>query len=194
MLVYTAALKTLNYDWDTLPLDLEPCTGGGDATGEALTEALAGRLLSREILRFGCRPCGQKGKAISIVASSQAACGPGAVGEPVHIRKLLAREPGDLGNACREGQAGGGRLGPYAPRARRRGVGAGGSTEERFEQGRVSVGGESGGKRPRQGERGPGPHGPSTAAGSRVPGAGSGAASRTKCAWPLFIRGKSRMS
>ena len=43
-----------------------------------MTEALAGRLGSREILRFGCRPCGQKGKAISIVASSQAACEPGA--------------------------------------------------------------------------------------------------------------------
>ncbi len=67
-------------------------------------------------------------------------------------------------------------------------------TDERFEQGRVSAGGESGGKRPRQGERGRGPHGPSTEAGSRVPGAGSGAASSTLCAWPLFIRGKSRMS
>ena len=43
--------------------DLESCAGGGDAAGEALTEALAGRPLSREILRFGRRPCGQKGKA-----------------------------------------------------------------------------------------------------------------------------------
>ncbi len=92
--------------------DLESCAG--DIAGEALTEALAGRLWSREILRFGCRPCGQKGKAISIVASSQAACGPGAVGDPVHVRKLLAREPGDLGGACREGQAGGGRLARFS--------------------------------------------------------------------------------
>ncbi len=174
--------------------DPESCAGDGDIAGEALTEALAGRLSSREIPGFGCRPCGQKGKAISIVASSQAACGPSAVGEPVHVRNLLAREPGDLGDACREGQAGGGRLRPYAPRARRRGVGAGGSTEERFEQGRGTAGGESGGKRPRQGERGAGPHGPSTEAGSRVAGAGSRAASSTMCAWPPFIRGKSRMS
>ena len=79
--------------------DLESCAGGGDATGEALTEALAGRLWSREILRFGCRPCGQKGKAISIVVLSPAACEPGAVGDPVHVGKLLAREPGDLGDA-----------------------------------------------------------------------------------------------
>ena len=82
--------------------DLESCAGDGDIAGEALTEALAGRLLSREIPRFGCRPCGQKGKAISTVALSQAACEPGAVGDPVHVRKLPAREPGDLGGACRE--------------------------------------------------------------------------------------------
>ena len=82
--------------------DLESCAGGGDIAGEALTGALAGRLLSREIPRFGCRPCGQKGKATSTVALSQAAGEPGAVGDPVHVRKLLAREPGELGGACRE--------------------------------------------------------------------------------------------
>ena len=43
--------------------DLESCVGGGDITGKALTEALAGRLSSREILNSGRRPCGQKGKA-----------------------------------------------------------------------------------------------------------------------------------
>ena len=83
--------------------DLESCAGGGDIAGEALTEALAGRLLSREIPRFGCRPCGQKGKAISTAALSQAAGEPGAVGDPVHVRKLLAREPGDLGDALPPG-------------------------------------------------------------------------------------------
>ena len=82
--------------------DLESCAGGGDIAGEALTGALAGRLSSREIPIFGCRPCGQKGKAISAVALSQAAGEPGAVAEPVHVRKLLAREPGDFGDACRE--------------------------------------------------------------------------------------------
>ena len=59
--------------------DLESCAGAGDIAGEALTEALAGRLGSCEIPSFGCRPCGLKGKATSIVASSQAACEPGAV-------------------------------------------------------------------------------------------------------------------
>jgi len=34
--------------------DLESCAGGGDIAGEALTEALAGCLWSREIPRFGC--------------------------------------------------------------------------------------------------------------------------------------------
>ena len=82
--------------------DLESCVGDGDIAGEALTEALAGRLTSREIPRFGCRPCGQKGKALSTVALSQAAAEPGAVAEPVHVRKLPARDPGDLGGACWE--------------------------------------------------------------------------------------------
>ncbi len=59
--------------------DLESCAGDGDIAGEALTEALAGRLWSREIPSLGCRPCGQKGKAISSVALSQAAGEPGAV-------------------------------------------------------------------------------------------------------------------
>ena len=82
--------------------DLESCAGGGDIAGEALTEALAGRLSSREIPLFWCRPCEQKGKAVSTVAQSQAAGEPGAVADPVHVRKLLAREPGDFGDACRE--------------------------------------------------------------------------------------------
>jgi hypothetical protein len=57
--------------------DLESCAGGGDIAGEALTEALAGRLSSREIPNFGRRPCGQK--ATSLVALSRAADEPGAV-------------------------------------------------------------------------------------------------------------------
>ena len=58
--------------------------------------------------------------------------------EPVHVRKLPAREPRDLGDARREEQAGGERLRPHAPRVRRRGVGAGGSGDARFEQGNDS--------------------------------------------------------
>ena len=59
--------------------DLESCVGGGDIAGEALTEALAGRLSSREIPLFGRRPCGLKGKATSTVALARAAAEPGAV-------------------------------------------------------------------------------------------------------------------
>ena len=82
--------------------DLESCADDGDIAGEALTEALAGRLWSREISLLGRRPCGLKGKAISTVAQSRAADEPGAAGERVHVRKLFAREPGDFGGACRE--------------------------------------------------------------------------------------------
>ena len=46
--------------------DLESCAGDGDIAGEALTEALAGRLASREIPLFGCRPCGQKARFLML--------------------------------------------------------------------------------------------------------------------------------
>jgi len=59
--------------------DLESCGGGSDAAAEALTEALAGGLLSREKTRFGGRPSGLKGKAIPAVAQSRVAVGSGAV-------------------------------------------------------------------------------------------------------------------
>ncbi len=142
--------------------DLESCAG--DIAGEALTEALAGRLLSREIPSFGCRPCGQKGKATSIAALSRAACEPGAVGDP-----------GTSGNSLRENretseapaakwQAGGGRRKPHAPRVRRRGVGPGRSTREGSEQGRGTVGGGSGGRGRDRGERRRVRHGPHTEA------------------------------
>ena len=59
--------------------DLGSCAGGGDIAGEAWTEALAGRLSSREIPNSGRRPCGQKGKATSFAALTRAADEPGAV-------------------------------------------------------------------------------------------------------------------
>ena len=68
--------------------DLASCAG--DAAVEALTEALAGRLSSREILSSGRRPW-----------------------------KLPAREPEDLSDARREGQTGGRRRKRYAPPVRR---------------------------------------------------------------------------
>jgi hypothetical protein len=59
--------------------DLESCAGGGDTAREALIEALAGRLSSRETQNSGRRPCGQKGNAIFRAAFSRAADEPGAV-------------------------------------------------------------------------------------------------------------------
>ncbi len=44
-------------------LDFESCAGGGNAAGEALTEAHAGRVFSSEILTSACRPCPDRGKA-----------------------------------------------------------------------------------------------------------------------------------
>ncbi len=75
-------------------VDLESCASGGDAAGEALTEALAGRPLSREILNSGRRPCGQKGKATSIVATSRAATEPGAVGRTRARQETLRARTG----------------------------------------------------------------------------------------------------
>ena len=60
-------------------VDLGSCAGDGDIGGEAWTEALAGRLSSREITNSGRRPCGQKGKATSFAAQTRAASEPGAV-------------------------------------------------------------------------------------------------------------------
>jgi hypothetical protein len=74
--------------------DLELCAGGGDIAGEALTEALASRLMSREILSTGRRPCGQKGKAISLVAQARAANEPGAVGRTRARQETLCTRTG----------------------------------------------------------------------------------------------------
>ena len=60
------------------------------------------------------------------------------------------------------------------------------STEEPLEQGRPPVGGEGGGKRVDQGERAPIPHAPDTARGSRVPGIGPRAKSRTRATAGAF--------
>ena len=125
--------------------DLESCDG--DIAGEALTGALAGRLLSREIPLFGCRPCGQKGKATSTVALSQAASEPRRGRRPRarqetprtrtwRLRRRLPRSGRPLGEgASRTPHA-------YVAEESERG----GSTDERFEQGRATAGGESGGK------------------------------------------------
>ena len=127
--------------------DLESCAGAGENAGEALAEALAGRRSSREIRLSGADPVDRRGRPDRPSRYRKRRTNPARSREPVHVRKLPAREPGELGGACREVAARRGKA--QAPRLRRRAAGAGGSRDERFEQGRGSVGGESRGKQPR---------------------------------------------
>src|SRR5215467_7487868 len=73
-------------------------------------------------------------KATRPAAPARVAVRPCVVADPMHIWKLHAREPGDLGVACGDPsrQAGGQRRKPYGPRARLRGVGQRSSTDESF--------------------------------------------------------------
>src|SRR5437867_4610845 len=74
--------------------------------------------------------------------------------DPRHAWKLHAREPGDLGDACRsksDRPAGEGHK-PKDPHARLRGVGQRCSTGELLEQRWETIGGEQGGKTADQGE------------------------------------------
>ncbi len=154
--------------------DLESCAGGGDTTGEALTEAPAGWVLSRERTRFGRRRNALMRKATPTRTPSRVCVEPGAVGDPTHAGKLPAREPGDLVGVCQqERQTAGQRPKPYGPHARRRGVGQRGSTDEAAEQRRqapagATRGGGRGGKRVDQGEHGTVERGPDTEPGTRV--------------------------
>src|SRR5213593_509597 len=64
----------------------------------------------RKNIAPGCRRCKEKRKATPSASISREASGPRAVRDPVHVRKHLAREPGDpssargcsSGGPCRE--------------------------------------------------------------------------------------------
>jgi len=85
----------------------ESCDGVRKGVGEALTGVRAGRVSSRETpLPPGCRRCKEKRKATSGVPRSRGTSGPRAVRDPVHVRKHLAREPGDPMFARGDGAAG----------------------------------------------------------------------------------------
>ena len=76
--------------------DPESCGAVRKGEREALTGARAGRVLSRErTFTPGCRRCKEKRKATPGASLSRDAAGPRAVRDPVHVRKHLAREPGD---------------------------------------------------------------------------------------------------
>ena len=85
----------------------ESCDGVRKDGGEALTGVRAGRVFSRErMIPPGCRRSKGMRKAISDAPLSRGAAGPRAVGDPVHVRKHLAREPGDPMFARVDGGAG----------------------------------------------------------------------------------------
>ena len=74
----------------------ESCGGVRKDIVEALTGVRAGRVFSRERqLTPGCRRCRSGRKATLGVPLSRGTAGPRAVRDPVHVRKHLAREPGD---------------------------------------------------------------------------------------------------
>jgi len=74
----------------------ESCVDVREDVGEALTGVRAGRVFSRErMIPPGCRRSKGMRKATSDVPLSRGAVEPRAVGDPVHVRKHLAREPGD---------------------------------------------------------------------------------------------------
>ena len=74
----------------------ESCGAARKGGVEALTGERAGRVFSREReLTPGCRRCKEKRKATSGSPISRGAPESRAVRDPVHVRKHLAREPGD---------------------------------------------------------------------------------------------------
>jgi hypothetical protein len=84
----------------------ESCVGVREGVGEALTGVRAGRVFSRERIPPGCRRCKEERKATPGVPPSLGTRGPRAVVDPVHVRKHLAREPGDPTFTAPDGRAG----------------------------------------------------------------------------------------
>jgi len=73
----------------------EPCAGAREGTGEASVAVRAGWAIEpRNGVGPGCRRRHDRRKAIPAAALARAVAGPCAVGEPVHVRNLAAREPG----------------------------------------------------------------------------------------------------
>ena len=74
----------------------ESCVDVREGVGEALTGVHAGWAIEpRNVSSPGCRRLLLSGRQHRLAAFSRAAAGPRAVGEPVHVWSLHAREPGD---------------------------------------------------------------------------------------------------
>jgi len=85
----------------------ESCAGARKGSGEALTGVRAGRVLSREIPQTRVPTLSNGRKATPEASLSRDASGPCAVRDLGHVRKHLAREPGDPAIALgQEGQQG----------------------------------------------------------------------------------------
>ena len=172
----------------------ESCVAVREGGGEALTGVRAGRVLSREIMiDFGVPTLSEKRKATPGAPPSRGAPGPRAVGDPVHVRKHLAREPGDP--AIGPGEMAPGSA-PGSPREhdgdeRPREVGQARSTGEAPEQRPrcAAAGGGGGGKGPGQGEPETSKTGPGHRAGSDLqqcagPGTAGSADGTRRCGSP----------
>ena len=87
----------VSYDEDLANhIDPESCVCSRKAAGEALTVESTGQVLSRERgFASGCRRRQHARKATWATSISQDVFRPRVVVDPVHVRKLLAREPGD---------------------------------------------------------------------------------------------------
>ena len=72
----------------------KPYAGSGDAPGVAWVRGDAGQPLNSEIKIPVCRPCTDRGKATSSSPPRQGEDGHGGVGDPEHVSKFQAREPG----------------------------------------------------------------------------------------------------
>src|SRR5580693_3593494 len=86
--------------------DPESCGASRKTVLEALTGAHAGRVLSCEIKPIRVPTVLSDRKATPLAAKGRAARGLCAVGDPAHVWKLHAREPGDPKDA-RHGTGGG---------------------------------------------------------------------------------------
>ena len=75
----------------------EPCTGVREDAGEAWDRGTCGPGIEpRNLLLSGRRRCQLKRKATRTEPRARGAVRPCAVEDPVHVRNLSAREPGDL--------------------------------------------------------------------------------------------------
>jgi RNA-directed DNA polymerase len=92
----------VSYDEDLANhIDPESCVCSRKASGEALTGVSAGQVLSRERgFAPGCRRRQRVRKATRDISISQEMFRPRVVIDPVHVRKLFVREPGDPVSGC----------------------------------------------------------------------------------------------